>query len=597
MHSPVALVSVLFTLAAGPDQGPVAALRGAYLDGLFRAKPHLASFMGDHRFDDKVMDLSPAAQKKRLSELDAQEKTARALDPKALPVDDQIDLQIILDGIALERVYLTDIKEWEWSPRLNDSFPFYDPREVVGERLSNLVHGTFAPEDARRKTVISQLKATPILLKQAQELVKNPSLVHLKQAIQDNKGRIAFFNTELKAFTGKDPQAEKARVEALAALTGFQKFLEAFPQEKATRDFRLGDAVYRKKFSPALQTELSPDEVVKRAEADFARAKGDLLALAKKLHVQMWPNLPAAAMESNPTALMNKVRDEIAKDHPKAEELVKAHARNLDKLRAFIEQHDLIQLPPADTLTVQEEPEFKRGAVGAEYLSPGMLDKSAPWHGTYFVDPVDPSWTKEKVESYLRANNDASVELTAAHEAYPGHHTQAWWALKDLNPLRATLWNGPMAEGWAVYGEHVMVGLGYGGDKNARYLFNLYKEDMIVAANAVLDVKLQTGQLTEAQALKYLVDDCLQEQAQAERKLRRAQLDSTQLVQYYLGYAEIKDLEAQAKKAWGAGYTQRRFNEMLVGHGSVAVRFLRRFVEAPAAVPVPAPAPAPKPVK
>src|SRR6185295_4696347 len=142
MHSPVALVSVLFTLAAGSDQGAVGALRSEYLDGLFRAKPHLASFMGDHRFDDKVVDLSPAAQKKRLLELDAEEKKARALDPKALPVDDQIDLQIILDGIALERVYLTDIKEWEWSPRLNDSFPFYDPREVVASRLADLIHGT-----------------------------------------------------------------------------------------------------------------------------------------------------------------------------------------------------------------------------------------------------------------------------------------------------------------------------------------------------------------------------------------------------------------------------------------------------------------------
>jgi uncharacterized protein (DUF885 family) len=299
----------------------------------------------------------------------------------------------------------------------------------------------------------------------------------------------------------------------------------------------------------------------------------------------MWPNAPVP--EKDPAALMNKVRDEIAKDHPKAQELVQAHARNLGNLRAFIEKHDLIALPPESSLTVAPMPEFKRGAAGAEYLSPGMLDKSAPWHGTYYVDPVDPTWTAERTESYLRANNDYAVELTAAHEAYPGHHTQAWWALKDLNPLRSTLWNGAMAEGWAVYGEQQLVSLGYGGDRNARYLFNRLKGSMIVAANAVLDVKLQTGQLTDEQALKYLVEDCLQEQAQAEKKLHRAKLDSTQLVQYYLGYAEITDLEQQARKAWGASYTPRRFNELMVGHGSVAVRFLRRYVDAPAPAPAP----------
>jgi uncharacterized protein (DUF885 family) len=577
MHSPVALVAVLAALAAGPEHhGPVAELRAQYLEGLFKAKPHLASFMGDHRFDDKVADLSPEAQKKRLAELDAQEKKAKAVDAKALGVDDQVDLQIILDGISLERLYLTDIKEWEWSPRLNDTFPFYDPREMVGDRLADLIHGTFAPEDVRRKSVTAQMKATPILYLQARQAVKNPSLIHLEQAIQDNKGRIEFFDTEVKAFTQKDPEAEKARLAVLAAAKDFQKFLETFPKDKATRDYRLGDALYRKKFPAALQTDQTPDQLVARAEADFQKSKAELLALAKKLHQQLWPGV--AVMDKD-AALIAKVRDEISKDHPKAAELVEAHARNLNKLRAFIEKNDLIALPPASTLSVLPMPEFKRGAAGAEYLSPGMLDKSAAWHGTYYVDPVDPSWPPEKVESYLRANNDYSVELTAAHEAYPGHHTQAWWALKDLNPLRATLWNGAMAEGWAVYGEQLMVSLGYGGDRNPRYLFNRLQGSMIVAANTVLDVKLQSGQLTDDQALKYLVDDCLQERALAEKKLHRAQLDSTQLVQYYLGYAEIRDLEAQARKEWGAAYTQRKFDELMVGHGSVAVRFLRRFVK------------------
>src|SRR5215475_9059333 len=36
-----------------------AGLKQEYLDGLFLAKPHLATFMGDHRFDDRFADLSP----------------------------------------------------------------------------------------------------------------------------------------------------------------------------------------------------------------------------------------------------------------------------------------------------------------------------------------------------------------------------------------------------------------------------------------------------------------------------------------------------------------------------------------------------------
>ena len=110
----------------------------------------------------------------------------------------------------------------------------------------------------------------------------------------------------------------------------------------------------------------------------------------------------------------------------------------------------------------------QRGASGAEYLSPGMLERTGAWHATYYVDPIDPAWPAERVESYLRGQNDYEVQLVAAHEAYPGHHTQYFYSKRNLNPLRAVLWNAPMVEGWAVYGEGQMVGLGWGVHRVAR---------------------------------------------------------------------------------------------------------------------------------
>ena len=49
---------VLLVPAASAAKGrsPLAALKQQYLDGLFRAKPHLATFFGDHRFDDRLPD-------------------------------------------------------------------------------------------------------------------------------------------------------------------------------------------------------------------------------------------------------------------------------------------------------------------------------------------------------------------------------------------------------------------------------------------------------------------------------------------------------------------------------------------------------------
>jgi uncharacterized protein (DUF885 family) len=488
------------------------------------------------------------------------------------------------DAIDLELLYLREIRDWEWDPRLNDSFPYYDPREIVAGRLSDIIHGDFAPEAERRKAVTAQLQALPAFLKQATAALdrgwRHPAREYADQAIKGNQGRIEFFETEVKEFTAKDPAAEKARQAAVAALKQYQAYLEGPLSKRADGDWRLGAALYRKKFPLALQTTLTPDQVIPHAEAAFKQARAELYASARKLHAELWPKAPQPAANADAKTqaqVIDKVKNELSKDHPKPNELVAAHARNLDNLRAFITEKDLIGLPPKETLVVEPMPAFKRGSSAAEYLAPGVLDRKPVWHATYYVDPIDPTWPPEKVESYLRGQNDYEVQLVASHEAYPGHHTQYWYSKRNLNPLRAVLWNAPMVEGWAVYGEGLMVKLGWGKNLNERFKFYDARGRMIVATNVLMDIKLQSGQMTDAEAVRFMTEEGFQEKAMAEKKLVRAKLDSTQLAQYFLGLDEITALEADYRKQH-PDFKQRAFNEALVGQGSVAVKFLRRYL-------------------
>jgi uncharacterized protein (DUF885 family) len=547
-----------------------------YLDGLFKAKPHLATFMGDHRFDGALPDWSPAAEQARKKELTSLLNALAS--SKSAALDDQIDAAIMTDAIKLELLYLDEIRDWEWDPRLNDSFPYYDPREIVAGRLSDIIHGDFAPEAARRASVIAQLRALPKFLDQAENALthgkKRTPQVYAEQAAKGNPGRIDFFETEVKPFVSADPAGKQAYEAALARLKAHQTFLDkTCPRDG---DWRLGAALYARKFPLALQTDLTPEQVIPRAEAAFKAAKAELARVSAKLHAELWPKEKPPA---DPAKLIARVKDEIAKNHPKPAELVDAHGRNLDDLRAFISKHDLLGLPPKETLLVEAMPAFKRGSQAAEYLAPGVLDRSKErWHATYYVDPIDPTWPADKVESYLRGQNTYEVQLVAAHEAYPGHHTQYFYSKRNLNPLRAVLWNAPMVEGWAVYGEGQMVERGWGGPQNDRFRFYDLRGQMIVATNILLDIKLQSGKMTDAEAVRFMVEEGFQEQAMAEKKLKRAKLDSTQLAQYFLGFDEIKTLEADYKKQVGARFSQRAFNEELIGHGSIAVKFLRRHI-------------------
>jgi len=595
MKKIVVIFAVVAICAVGSDafaqQSKVAQFEQRYLDGLFRAKPHLATFMGDHRFDGLLLDFSPRTLERRQRELVRLQQDLRALRRTAQNRDEQIDLDILADGIALELLYLREIKDWEWDPRLYDSFPYYDPREIVAGRLSDIIHGDFAPEAERMKSVTAQLQALPTFLEQEiaalnrwkdpQSGSRKPSKIYADQGIKANQGRIEFFESELKEFTSKNAAAESARVRAVAALRKYQRFLENELAPQADGDWRLGAALYRKKFPLALQTTLTPDEVVPRATAAFRAARAELYQVARRLHQQLWPSEPQPAENADAATqakVIEKVKEEISKDHPKHADLVAAHARNLDQLRAFIEQHNLLALPPRETLSVEPMPAYKRGATAAEYLAPGVLDRRAVWHATYYVDPIDPTWSPERVESYLRGQNNYEIQLTASHEAYPGHHTQYFYSKRNLNPLRAVLWNAAMAEGWAVYGEGLMVKLGWGGPLNDRFRFYDLRGQMIVATNALLDIKLQSGQMTDEEAVRFMVEEGFQELAMAEKKLVRAKLDSTQLVQYFLGLEEIKSLERDYRRQVGDKWSQRAFGEALIGHGTIAVKFLRRYL-------------------
>ena len=591
-HQSVFLVCLLLgcSLVACSKPKPMnhfANLRQEYLDGLLLAKPHLATFMGDHRFDDRWPDYSVRGIELRDRVLQQQKLRLASVDKGRLPLEEQIDAEILSDGIDLELLYLREIREWERDPRLQDTFPYYDPREIVATRVSDILHGDFSSVEARLRSLTSLMKGLPEFLQQIQSQLKNPARLYTEQAIADNSGRLELFQGEMAEFVraagvsaSLRDNAEAARKAALAGLKGYQRFLEQDLLPRSSGDWRLGADLFRKKFPLALQTTVTPEALAAKARQAFQHARQELFTVAVALHGELFPGKAVPGTDASPEAqsrLILLVKDALSKDHPSAAGLVEAHRKNLDDFRRFIVEHDLIALPPAETLIVREIPPFKRGSAAAEYLAPGVLERRDKWVATYFVDPIDPTWDAARVESILRGNNDYEVQLTAMHEAYPGHHTQFYLARQNLNPLRAVLWNASFVEGWAVYGENLMTRLGYGGAKNARYRFFALRGDMIVATNALIDAQLHSGQMTEDKAVRFMVEEGFQEQAQAEKKLHRAKLDTTQLSQYFLGLDEIQQLENDVKARAGAGFRQREFNEKLAGHGSIAVKHLRRY--------------------
>ena len=252
---------------------------------------------------------------------------------------------------------------------------------------------------------------------------------------------------------------------------------------------------------------------------------------------------------------------------------------------------------PDDPLEVTWTPVFMRAYGGAFLESPGVLDKGLSSH--FWITPPDESKGPQAVESYLREENDQMLRLLAIHEGVPGHYLQLSWANRTPNLARGVFQSGLFAEGWAVYVTQVMMDLGY-GDFDPALLISHWKFYLRAITNALMDIAIHTGGMTEQAAMDMMVRGGFQEEDEARRKWLRARLTSTQLCTYYVGSVEMWEMEVEARRraavvagrsadsvppqriAGGFGRTAdfdyRAHLESVISHGSPPIKWVRRIL-------------------
>jgi len=188
---------------------------------------------------------------------------------------------------------------------------------------------------------------------------------------------------------------------------------------------------------------------------------------------------------------------------------------------------------------------------------------------------------EERAESKLREYNNWVLKWLTIHEALPGHYVQAEHA-NDVQPIsrrltRALFANGPYVEGWAEYVAQVMREQGF-ANSNPRYRLSYLKVWLRAMANAILDVRMHTMNMSDADAMALMMKDTFQTQAEAEAKLQRAKLSSTQLPTYYVGVREWWRLRKQYEAAKGKDFTLAEFHDRALDQGTLPIMLLRKIL-------------------
>ncbi|MBC7819502.1 MAG: DUF885 domain-containing protein, partial [Planctomycetaceae bacterium] len=246
----------------------------------------------------------------------------------------------------------------------------------------------------------------------------------------------------------------------------------------------------------------------------------------------------------------------------------------LEMTTEFVRKRDLVTIPP-DSLDIFLMPEFQRGVSIAYCDSPGPLDVGQKTY--YAVSPIPADWTEKQVGSFLREYNFRSIHDLTIHEAMPGHFLQLAHSNRSPRRLRALLSSGTFVEGWGVYSEQLMSEEGF-LDRDPLMRLIALKWYLRGVANSILDQAIHVDGMNREDAMKLMVHDTFQEEREAALKWVRAQLTSTQLSTYFVGYQEHRDLRTAAEKSWADKFTLKRYHDGTLSFGSPPVRFVKALL-------------------
>jgi len=559
----VAVASAGGAFAAAADK-QFETVANAYVEELVTTNPELATLLGDHRFDARLTDRSAEAMAKQAAIARKYLAEIAAIDASKLSATNAIDREILKTNLERTIFEVEELREQEWNPL------FYN----MGTALYSLVAREFAPLDTRLASLKGRLEGVPAVVAAAKANLKTPTEIHTRTAMQQNDGNISMIRDELNQFVEGSTMAAElapARAAAVTALEEYGAWLEEDLLPRSTRDFRLGDELWRKKLRFSLDSDLSKEEIYARATADLKAAQQKMYETALPLYKQWFPEVTDAAKLADMKLVNKAVLDRLAENRPDNETIVKEAHKTLDDATAFTREHKLITVPK-EPVKIIVMPEFQRGVAVAYCESPGPLEPNGETF--YSISPTPKDWTPERTTSFFKEYNDYMLVNLTVHEAMPGHYLQGAHSNKFKAPtlVRAIFSSGLFAEGWAVYAEKVMADAGFGGPE---VRMQQLKMRLRVIINSIIDQKIHTEGMSEADAMALMMDEGFQEDGEAAGKWRRACLSSTQLSTYFVGSAEVEGIRA-AYEAKNKKVNLQKMHDEMLSFGTPSPKYVRK---------------------
>ncbi len=569
------LLASFATGALASSDAAFEALGDRFMADLPNFSPVASTSIGDHSRDADLDQVDAAARDDLTALLRSYQDELGAIDRDDLSRANQIDYELLQSDIASRLWTLEELQEWAWNPLYYVS--------IAGNSVFSLTARDFAPLEQRMTNVAARLEQLPRFLEQARASIQPERVpkINAETAVGRNLGLVSIIETMVIPEMDKLSDATRARLEAAIeiardTLAEHQTWLEEELLPRAAGDFRIGAELYDRKLAFALDSPLSRREIVARAEAAYESVRNQMYAVAKEIYAA---DHPYTAFPDNPDeaykqAIIRAALEKAYQELPPRDGIIELAREQMQQATDFVIENNLVTMPD-EPVEITVMPEFRRGITAAFLVSPGPLDKGQPTF--YEVSPIPEDWSEEKVRSFLREYNVYSIQDLTIHEGVPGHYLQLALSNRYPSVLRGVLQSGPMIEGWAVYAEQLMIDEGYQDNDPLQRLIML-KWNLRAVTNAIIDSAIHVDGMTRDEAMKLMVEGGFQEEREAAMKWLRAQLTSTQLSTYFVGYQEWVELRQAVEEAWGDEFTLRRYHDQVLSYGSPPVKYVRALI-------------------
>ena len=507
--------------------------------------PVRSSDSGLHTWDDRLTNYSAAAMAKRAQHEHALLGQVRTMKTAGWPKDDRIDW--ILFRSQLEQV--------DFGNRILKSEQT-NPQIYVGECVNgifSLLKKEYASPRTRAVAATARMKQMPDLLHQGQNNLRRPVKLYAQLAIQAARSVDSLFNDSLASLdTGLSPTEHadfvKARDAAVAALHDYAGSLEKRLGEMV--DFAaMGEANYNYYLKHVLLLPLDAREIEMIGRTELARYRA-LEALLPD------PKLA----DPDPSRSANIPANQAS--------FLAAYENRETEIIQFLKQHDLVTLPDyLGPFRIRQLPDaFKPTSPGGFMNPPGLYDKDPT--GFYFIPTYDP----KSRNFYIRAAIEDPRPILG-HEGIPGHFLQLSIANHLKNEIRRHHGDNVFVEGWALYGEEMLLrtGLYPLGTAGQGQVLRLARYR---SARIGVDVNLHTGRWGFEQAVKYFMDAGGLDREAAEGEAAGAASDPTQKIGYIIGKWQIMNLLGRYRDKQGDKFRIGKFHDELIANGSLPVSII-----------------------